>query len=167
MSPELAVTETGHHIWDSMAIEHETGEFLFAVVRATKPRLIVESGTGNGVAASFLASALVENGQGGRLVTFEPDPGFRERAAQNLAQFPAEVREGTSAPTDLDPDLVFVDCHGSIREPVIRYWLAEHPGSPLVIVHDAKRPYPFELGTGVHLPGWDGLWVGRPNPPTS
>ena len=159
--PDL-VTESGHHVWDEWAIEHETGLFLHALVRATKPRVVVEHGTGRGVAAEFLARALTENGQGGRLITFEPDDGYRAQAAERLAPLNVELQPGMGVPFHGDPDMVFVDCYGPHREPVIRHWLAEHPGNPLVVIHDAKRSYPFHLGTGVFLPGHDGLWVGRP-----
>lgn len=160
MEPPTLVTESGHRIWDPWAVELETGELLYALVRAAKPRLVVESGTGNGYATEFMARALLENGQDGLVVTFETDTDFRERSTAKLAGLPVEFREGTGEETDLRPDLVFVDCFGGIREPVIRFWLT-HPDRPLTVIHDARRNYPFHLGDGVFIPGHDGVWIGR------
>ena len=157
------VTASGHHIWDPWAVEFETAELIYTLVRAAKPRLVVEAGTGRGYAATFICLALNNNGQDGRLVTFEPDVTYRRIAAENLADYPAELREGDSRGTSLKPDMVFVDNYGPDREPVIRYWLEEHDGDPLIVIHDAARPYPLHLGTGVFIPGHDGVWVGRRN----
>lgn len=144
-----------------MAIEFETGELLYALVRAAKPSLVIESGTGNGYATEFMAVALIENGKNGRLVTFETDGGFRERTAKKLEHLPfVEFREGTGEGTDLHADFVFVDCAGALRLPVIEFWLT-HPDRPLTVIHDARRNYPFHLGDGVFIPGHDGVWIGR------
>lgn len=153
-------TATGHKIIDNMAIEQETGELLYALVREQKPDLIIESGTGRGVATQFLMMAVQKNGKG-RIATFEPEIGFRVAATEMFADFAeVSVYDGTSEGTELEPDFVFVDCWGKYRVPVIEYWLT-HPARPLVVVHDANRDYPFHLGEGVRIPGWDGVWIGR------
>jgi predicted O-methyltransferase YrrM len=49
----------------------------YAVVRATKPRLVVETGIKHGLGALVLLVALQRNadeGTGGRLISFDPDP---------------------------------------------------------------------------------------------
>lgn len=156
----LLRTESGHHIWDSMAIELETGELLYSLARELKPDLIIESGTGRGYATMFLVKACFLN-EKGRIVTFEPEEEFRLEAIEQFDKIDEiEVRDGDSTGTDLKPDMVFVDCWGKYRIPVIEYWLT-HPLRPLVVVHDANRDYPFHLGEGVHIPGHDGVWIGR------
>lgn len=153
-------TPTGHVIQDEMAIELETGELLYALVREQKPDLVIESGTGRGIATEFLHAAVRRN-EKGRIATFEPEEKFRIQAEEKFWDYPeVEVYDGTSEGTDLEPDFVFVDCWGKYRVPVIEYWLT-HPLRPLVVVHDANRDYPLHLGEGIHIPGWDGVWIGR------
>lgn len=153
------VLPSGFVIWDSMAIEAETALFLFSLIRHQKPELVVESGTGQGISSTFIAEALVANGKG-KLVTFEWFDHFREAAEKNLEGLPVEVRPGLSADSGLEPDLVLVDCVTDRRVGEITFWLT-HAKRPLVVVHDANRNYPFHLGEGVHLPGHDGVWIGR------
>ncbi len=157
-------TGTGHRIWNDYAIEYETGELLHALVRAAKPDLIVECGTGEGFATAFLAAALMANGSG-RLVTFETNQPYYSRSAAIFGEVPnVEVIQGSAIDSGLEPDMVFIDCTSDLREREIRHWLT-HPGRPLAVVHDAKRPYPFHLAEGVLIPGYDGVWVGRAKPP--
>ena len=154
------VHSNGFVLWDQFAIEAETALFLFSLVRHQKPELVVESGTGQGISSTFIGEALAANGKG-KLVTFEWYDFFFDGAVQKLKGLPIEVRSGLSADSGLDPDLVFVDCVSDKRVEEITHWLT-HPKRPLVIIHDARRTeYPFHLGEGVHLPGHDGVWIGR------
>lgn len=153
--------EGDYRRWDGMTMELEYAELLYALVRAAKPTLIVESGSGRGVTSRFIAEALRDTGRG-RLITFEPLPEFREQAIAMLRGLPAEVRPGDSR--DLQPgevpEIVFLDSASDRRVDEIRHWL-EGAATPetVVIVHDANRPYP--LGRhGVLLTGGDGLWIG-------
>lgn len=163
LAAEAKLTGHGYQCWDEIAVEVETGEFLYGLVRAAKPKLIVESGTGKGYATRYLAAAAAANGHG-EIVTFEVHQGLRADAADLFAGMPVTVAAGVGADAPgLKPDLVFCDCVSDQRDRDIRYWLT-HPGRPLVVIHDAKRPYPYHLGEGVHIPGHDGLWVGRAKP---
>lgn len=153
------VTAAGYHLWDDFAIEVETAFLLHALVRSLKPDLVVESGTGRGVSGTFLASALQLNGKG-ELVTFEAHDFFAEGARKQLDGLPARVEMGYSADADLHPQLVFIDGVSDKRAGEIEFWLT-HPDRPLVVIHDAHREYPFHLGEGVHIPGNDGVWIGR------
>lgn len=53
-----------------MAIELEVGEFLNALVRMTKPAVVVETGTHKGFSTLMIAQALKANGKG-HLYTFD------------------------------------------------------------------------------------------------
>ncbi len=151
---------SGFTLWDDYAIEAETALFLFSLVRHQKPDLVVESGTGQGISATFIGQALADNGKG-KLVTFEWFDFFFDGAVKKLEGLPVEVRSGVSKDSGLNPDLVFIDCVSDRRNDEITYWLT-HPDRPLTVIHDARRTeYPFHLGEGVHLPGHDGLWIGR------
>lgn len=52
------------------AISYEDGLILYGLVRGLKPRCVVETGTGPGLATSFLGAALVEN-RAGELYTID------------------------------------------------------------------------------------------------
>lgn len=47
-----------------MAVEYEVGELLSAVVRATKPEIVIETGTYKGFSTLMIASALKRNKRG-------------------------------------------------------------------------------------------------------
>lgn len=140
--------------WTMMGVEKEAGEFLYGLVRMLKPRLTLESGTGEGYATSYLARGIQENGIG-KLYTYEADSHFAAAARENLAEWPwVQVKNqplvGYDGPT---PDLVFLDSGPPWRPLELAEWLPR--GVPLV-VHDAHE-YP-QLTGGVMLPG-RGLWL--------
>ncbi|MDI1476007.1 class I SAM-dependent methyltransferase [Polyangium sp. y55x31] len=56
--------------------------FLYLLVRAFKPELVIELGTNVGISSSYLAAALQVNGRG-RLVTLEASP-YRIRCAKGV-----------------------------------------------------------------------------------
>lgn len=154
----------GFTAFDMMAVTLEDGDFLYALVRVTKPRLVIECGTGKGISGTFIAEALRDNGQGGRLVSYEPDMMYAAEARVRLRELPATVIVSDSEEWDWEaepPDLVYIDSHMGRRHDDIERWLTcGYDG--LVLVHDAMRLYPeLELGTGVLLKGADGLWLGR------
>ncbi len=142
--------------WDEMAVEVEVAELLYALVRAAKPELVVEAGTGRGIASVFLAEALRDNGLGW-LVSFEPDPAFAQQGRDALAGLPAEVRQGRSLWfVGRQPDLVFIDSLGDYRREDLEFWLAYEP-RPLLVVHDANRDY--DLPEGARLASGRGVWM--------
>ena len=160
------VDRGGYHAFSgdytAMAPALEDVEFLYALVRSVKPLLIVETGTGLGVSARFMAEALVENGRG-HLMTAEPRADLAARARELLAGLPCDVGDWpTPDLIVLEPDLVFLDSGWDRREWEIEAWLSgSYRG--LVVVHDANRNYAgLAAGTGVFLPGYQGLWLGRP-----
>ena len=61
-----------------------TFEFLYGLVRLLKPMRIVEVGSHNGVALSWLVRAAVENKNGALVVGYEIDPRLRAEAVQRL-----------------------------------------------------------------------------------
>jgi predicted O-methyltransferase YrrM len=66
---------------DAYAIPRAAGEFLHALILATRAKAAVEIGTGYGYSGLWIASALAENG--GRLTTIDQDP--RKTAAARSA----------------------------------------------------------------------------------
>ncbi len=153
----------GYSVFDGeytqMAVTLEDAEFLYALVRLTKPEMVLELGTGHGVSARFIAEALKANGRG-NLTTVEPDPELRVAARKMLDKSPAAVVVAWADLHDLDWDIVFIDSSYKTREDDIAAWLSNgYPG--LVIVHDANREYELLNGHGMRVGGLDGLWLGR------
>lgn len=143
-----------------MSVSLDEAELLYALVRATRPRNVLELGTGLGLTALFIAEALAANGDDGFLISVEPDPEYGDQAATLLAGLPAKVVTGfTFGP--LWPELVYIDSGYAHRPGDITEWL--HGGyRGLVVVHDAERRYrELGAGIGVYLPTANGLWVGR------
>ena len=150
---EFTEGANGWHALDGMAVELEVAEFLHALVRAVKPKLILESGAGKGFGSVAIQLALNEN-ERGKLVTFEPDPNFAAVARKNLAPH-ATVRQGCSLDWRDDlPDMVFLDSGPQHRVQEIDYWL-EKP--VFLAIHDAFR-FDQLRSTGFLLRTPRGLW---------
>lgn len=165
---ELRAGATGtrgeEHTWPApfgkMSITRENAEFLYALVRLTKPAVVLELGTGSGLSARFMAQALHENGRG-LLYTVEPMFEHRLQALELLVGEPVEIFEDVSElPPDIEPDLVFVDSGYRHRDDDMTYWLA-NGAAALIVVHDANRDYAQLRGSGVLIPCTDGMWIGR------
>ncbi len=159
------IERDGYHVFDGeyalMSVTLEDAEFLYGLVRLVRPEVVLEFGTGLGVAARFMAEGLAAN-EKGRLVTIEPDADLWARAWDTLLDGLPTPVFGPSKTSDLvEPDLVFIDSDYRRREDDIDEWLTNgYQG--LVCVHDSKRDYPgLANGAGVFLPGVDGLWLGR------
>lgn len=148
------VEEHGFRAWDDMGVEAEVAEYLYALVRLTKPELVVESGTGSGYAAYALAAGLQRNGRG-ELLTYEPLDSYQQIARQRLEGLPAQVLPGYACDVcDRQPDLLFIDSWGGERQRDLDFWL---PKQRRVVVHDA---HDYELpADGVLIDTPRGLWV--------
>ena len=162
----LYIHPEGDHLSiDSMSVELEVAELLYALVRQSKPNVVVECGSGKGYASRFIAEALDEN-RFGVLATFEQDPEYARQAEYALRFLPGSVVRGYSYETfltDPDPDLVFIDSlGGEPRERDMDHWFA-CAARPLILIHDAAH-YPldtFARGEGVLLQAGRGVWIGR------
>lgn len=142
-----------------MAVSLEEAEFLYALVRLLKPRVVLELGAGQGVSARFIAEALRANGAG-ELWSVEPDGEYR---AATVTMLEGLDEYATVMPTlpylDVSPDVVFIDSGYRVRDRDIAFWLDGHHKG-LVLIHDANRAYDFNHVPGVLLPCPDGLWIG-------
>lgn len=83
------------HAHDGIATEVEVLELLAAMVRATQPDRVVETGTHLGHGAFAIGSALKANGHG-RLTTFEVDADCHAAAAERCAGLPVDCVLGSS-----------------------------------------------------------------------
>lgn len=153
--------QDGYLRWDGMAMELEYAEFMYSLVVALKPSVVVEAGAGRGITSAFIGTALLHNGDG-KLYSYEPLVDFRLQAQRLLAGLPVEVRDGDTRDwLGPWPDLLFLDSGPSTRKAEIDFWFDPDgaPSSTVIVVHDANRDY--GLPAGLLLPGGDGLWVGR------
>jgi predicted O-methyltransferase YrrM len=71
---------------DGGSAELETLNFLNALVYLYKPRLVLETGTGQGFTTLAIATALLANG-GGHVHSVELDPSTQATAAQRIARY--------------------------------------------------------------------------------
>jgi predicted O-methyltransferase YrrM len=71
--------------FNDAGIEIETGEFLYAMTRLLKPKNVLETGTHWGIGASYIGSALKDNGFG-TLDTVEFLPEIHKRAKERIKQ---------------------------------------------------------------------------------
>lgn len=131
---------------DSMSAEVEILEFLKQVVLATKPELIVETGTFIGESAIKMAEALRANGYG-RIVTCEFDPVVFAKAkerieASGLAGW-IECRNQSSLEMEIEGtiDVFFSDSDLAIRENEIRHFLKQIRPNGLILMHDTSSHY--------------------------
>ncbi len=112
-------------IYKVSAVPRHWGYFLFRLVRDLNPRLVLELGTNLGVSACYILSALVMNGDGGRLVSIEGDPTLSSIARDSLRHISeSHVEVVTGRFSDVLPhvlarngsiDLAFIDGHHEER----------------------------------------------------
>jgi predicted O-methyltransferase YrrM len=80
-----------------LPVSRTTGELLYLLARAVRPKVVVEFGTSFGISTIFLAAALRDVG-GGRVIGTELSPEKAERARANVAAAGladvVEIREG-------------------------------------------------------------------------
>lgn len=136
------------YLWsapDDAGSELEVSDFISALTRLLKPRLIVETGTWHGATTSLLADALRHNGRG-HVFGIELDAAAASVARDvicglELQDWATVVPASSLRWTPPGPiDLTFLDAGGGwhrIREfQRLRAWM--HPGT-VVCVHDTAR----------------------------
>ncbi len=69
--------EFWNQVYGGMSVEVEVGELLYALIRSTKPRIVVETGTGDFYSTAHILQAIADNGFG-FLHTFDIKQKFNE-----------------------------------------------------------------------------------------
>ncbi|MBI2043089.1 class I SAM-dependent methyltransferase [Candidatus Pacearchaeota archaeon] len=123
--------------WKSSYEENDYGSVFYGLVRALKPKLIVELGTKNGYSAFHIARALKENGFG-NIHCYDLWEKYQYSscpisiAKENLKEFInsgaaiLKLKDAKDVHRDFDSvDILHVDLsnHGEILEQIIPYWL--------------------------------------------
>jgi predicted O-methyltransferase YrrM len=149
-----------HRVKDiHLEVSQETGKLLYALVRATRARNVVEFGTSFGLSTIHLAAGLLDNG-GGRLIGTDLEPtkiaGARDHLTlAGLADL-VEIREGDALETlarDLPDaiDVVLLDGHKPLYGRVLALLAPRlHAGSCLVADNADACP---EYIASVRAPG--------------
>lgn len=110
-----------------LAVSPDFGRFLYAVVRVSRAKRIVEFGTSMGISTIYLAAALRDNG-GGIVIGTELEPTKVARARASLEEAGladlVEIREGDALQTLKDVggevDLLLIDGAFSLYLPVLK-----------------------------------------------
>lgn len=130
-----------------LAVSPAFGRFLYAMVRATKARRVVEFGTSMGISAIYLAAALRDNG-GGILIGTELEPGKVAKARANLLEAGldhlVEIREGdaleTLVSTGGEIDFALMDGAISLYLPVLRLIESSLRSGAAIVAENAFDP---------------------------
>lgn len=143
-APVLPVTPLAWSMLDEWTPEVETLEFLYGLVRLTKPSSILATGTWRGYTAQAIAQALRENALG-RLTALEADPDLASRARTRLEQAGltdwVQVVHGSSLHyvPEQPLDLLVLDSTNEVRKAeLLRFAPDLRPGA-IVAIHDAGR----------------------------
>lgn len=110
--------ETQHEFWN---ISHQTAEFISMLIKISNVRNVLEIGTSNGYSALWIADALREAGNNGKLTTIEFYEKRQRIARDNIEKCGLSdyvcFRQGRAleilADLDFVPDLVFIDANKS------------------------------------------------------
>jgi glycosyltransferase involved in cell wall biosynthesis len=175
-----AVNGKPARIWsmlDGWTGEIETLDFLYALVRLTKPAHALETGTWLGWSACFIGRAMKANGFG-KLTTLETSTEAHAQALKNLSEqgvrdfVDARLESSMTYQAEARLSFVLFDSDTSLREAEFRRmrpWL--EPGAVVVfhdtgpqhvVVGEAVRRLVSEGAlVGVELPTPRGIFVGR------
>jgi len=126
--------------FDGNTAELEVCEFIYALVRLTKPKYVVETGTWHGILSYFICKAIEKNGLG-QLDTIEIDQESVEISQRRLSIFPfANVICKNSI--DFIPrekiDILILDSSISMRMKELRAYSNRIDEDTLIILHDTE-----------------------------
>lgn len=122
--------------------------FLWSMIRSTKPKLFVESGTFRGYSANFICEALERNDNGAEFVTYGFNLGnCLPFARTRLGKYPfAGVVEGDSReflkawPRESRSTAFFIDGPKGRNMPALFFTiLAKFPNMLFIAVHDCQK----------------------------
>jgi predicted O-methyltransferase YrrM len=129
------------HCYDEMSAEVEVMEFLAALVKTVKPRLVVETGSYRGLAANHIGLALKEVGRG-RLVTCEISEDLHQQTLRQCASVldVVDCRWCSSMALEFEEtiDILFSDSSPALRLQEIQHFWKQLTPASLIVVHDVN-----------------------------
>lgn len=162
---------------DGWTAEVEVLEFLYALVRLTKPSYAIETGTWHGYAAMSIGKALRDNGHG-RLATIELDPHSCAIARERLRSEGLEevVSLFNQSSLTIEPecaiDFLLLDSDVGIRSAEFRRYLPKLTKEAIVLFHDTSETHGVVKDDilklvgegcleGLFLKSPRGIWIGK------
>lgn len=160
--------DRGYRMFNDGGVECETGEFLFGLVRLTKPRYIFETGTHLGVSAAYMAAALQANSPNGihsenygRITTVEFNEGNHKKSVRLFERLGLGMYTNSRLADvkDIEPDeqidILFLDTEPNLRFAEFERFFDQVKPGGLILIHDlhpgmsqdGKNPdHPDEIG---------------------
>lgn len=150
----------GYSSFNDAGVECEVGEFLYAMVRLLKPYNILETGTHQGMGATYMGMACRDNGHG-LVDTIEFIPEHHFKALGNFVNagltkyinaIKADVTKW-SPPDDRRYQLVLLDTEPQLRfEELVRFYDYICPGG-YIFIHDLHQ-HMGQVGNAEHGYAW-------------
>lgn len=143
---EWSHTNSEYAAFNDAGVECETGEFLYGLIRALKPKECLETGTHWGIGASYIGVALQANGHG-ILETHEFLQENYLKARERLHKlnlldsvvFPNLIDTSKYDPSDRKYDLILLDTEPQTRfAELLKYYPYLNEGG-FVFIHDLHR----------------------------
>ena len=127
------------YLRNSNAITPEEGELLYALVRATKPNVVVETGTHKMLSTHYLAQAVKDNGFG-HVTTCDPID-WEQVAIHTVSSLHDYITYKKVRGADLDVkdiDFLFIDGFHALRDvnEELEHFLPLLTKNALVVFHD-------------------------------
>lgn len=127
---------------DDLSLAREEGELLYALVRATKPKVCLEIGTHKGVSTSYIVEAIKDNGIGHLWTTDPFEYGAKDFIIAEDRQYVEFLNfMGKDVKIDQKIDFAFVDGLHTLDDvlPEIKNLLPQLADNAVVVFHDAQN----------------------------
>lgn len=140
--------------FDEQSAEVEVLEFLYSLVRALKPKLVVETGSCRGLSACYIGKALRDNKRG-KLITCEIDPKYYEMTrelitkARLIEQVECVLGSSLDLAIESPIDFLFSDSMPNIRMQELDLFLPQMTPTGLIAIHDVNSGFHAELRESV------------------
>lgn len=133
-----------HECFDDGGVETEVGEFLYGLVRMTKPERILETGLYSAISCMYMAAAVKDN-EFGHIDTVEYEQEHIKRSKRRLIDTGLEKhvtvyqQDAREFVTSYMYDFMFLDTEPQIRfQELIKFYPSLKPGG-FVFIHDLPR----------------------------
>lgn len=158
--------DLGQGEWPTGSIWSVEGKILYALIRATRPQVVLELGTYAGCSTLHILKALEANG-GGRLIavdanmnTMSPGTHLPEEYKGRIEAYAASAVDWLKQRQEFDFDFIFEDLDHS-EDTTRQVWeLAQKVITPggFILSHDATHPLVgSDIVRGIHASGAEGV----------
>lgn len=132
--------DDGNGDWPIGAIFGDDGKVLYAIIRAMKPGVVVEFGTGSGCSTKHILSALVKNRKG-KLISYDRGAtiNIKRLTVAEIKRWTLQREEIFGAEMPESADLVFEDAGHDVEGTRKIALLAKGMGAKVILSHDAEH----------------------------